>query len=432
MSSDLEFQARRRMFRAAGVGTAGLVLAPAAIAQVFVPPSVVDTGTVEQGKVRFPAWRAAADTPSAPTPAPLPPGQRVGFAVVGLGRLALEEILPAFAQSSKGRCVALVSGRPDKLQAVAAQHGVKPASCYSYESFDSIAANPEVQVVYIALPNAMHRLYCERAARAGKHVLTEKPMSITSRDGQVMVAACDAAKVKLMVAYRIQYEAYNRRAMEMVRGGRYGRLLAIHAVNTQTVAEDGAQQWRHKRAMAGGGSLFDIGLYCLNTARFLTGEEPVEVYASTYSPAGDPRFAEVEETVSFNLRFPSHTVANCLASYGGRDDKYQRLNLQAVALDMPNAYQYKGQQLQVIGRQDDATSRNELVLDQKNQFAAEIDHMAECVMENRRPHTPGEEGVQDHVLMEAIYKSASEGRPVRLPSLEGKDRFRGSAASAAA
>ena len=415
---------RRRLFRAVGVGAAGLALAPAAVAQSFVPPSVVDTGTVQNGKVVFPAWRGAADTPSGPTPAPLPPEQRVGFAVVGLGKLALEEILPAFGQSAKGRCVALVSGTPPKLRTVAAQYGIDPGSCYSYETFDQIRSNPKVQVVYIVLPNAMHRLYCERAARAGKHVLTEKPMSTTSADAQAMVDACSAAQVKLMVAYRIQYEAYNRRAMQLVRGGTQGRLLAFHAINAQTVAPDGALQWRQKRAMAGGGSLFDIGLYCLNTARFLTGEEPVEIFASTWSPPGDPRFAEVEETVSFNLRFPSHTVANCLASYGGRDDKYQRLNLERVAVDMPNAYQYEGQALTVIGRRDDATSMDRLVLEAKNQFATEIDHMADCVIGNTRPHTPGEEGVQDHRLMEAIYRSAAQGQPVRLPAYDGLDRFR--------
>ena len=270
----------------------------------------------------------------------------------------------------------------------------------------------------------MHRLYCERAARAGKHVLTEKPMATSAADAQAMVDACSAARVKLMVAYRIQYETYNRRVMQLVRQGGQGRLLAIHAVNAQTVAPDGALQWRHKRAMAGGGSLFDIGLYCLNTARFVTGEEPVEIYASTWSPPGDPRFAEVEETVSFNLRFPSHTIANCLASYGGRDDKYQRFNLERVALDMPNAYQYQGQALTVIGRRDDATSMDRLVLEAKNQFATEIDHMADCVIGNTRPHTPGEEGVQDHRLMEAIYRSAAQGQPVRLPASEGRDRFR--------
>jgi predicted dehydrogenase len=191
------------------------------------------------------------------------------------------------------------------------------------------------------------------------------------------------------------------------------------------VAEDGALQWRHKKAMAGGGSLFDIGLYCLNTARFLTGEEPVEIYATTYSPPNDPRFAEVEETVSFMLRFPSNTIANCFTSYGGRDDKHQRLNLETASIDMPNAFQYQGQQMTVSARQEDATSNNELVLTPKNQFAQEMDHMADCVMTGRKPFTPGEEGVQDHRLMTAIYESARTGRPVKLPPVSGLDAFRG-------
>jgi len=395
------------------------------MAQTFVPPSAVDTGHVEDGKVKFPSWRAPADTPSSQPSTPLPPEQRIGFAIVGLGRLALEEILPAFAQSNKGKPVALVSGSPEKLSTVAKQYGIKPDACYDYENFERISGNPEIKAVYIVLPNAMHREYCERAAKAGKHVLTEKPMSVTSKDGQAMVEACKQAGVKLMVAYRIQYEPFNRRAMEFVREKKFGRLLAYHGINTQTVAEDGYLQWRHKKAMAGGGSLFDIGLYCLNTARFLTGEEPVEIFATSYSPPNDRRFAEVEETISFMLRFPSNTIANCFTSYGGRDDKRQHMNLETASVDMPNCYQYVGQRLSVTSRQDDATSNNELVLEAKNQFALEIDHMADCIMTGREPYTPGEEGVQDHKLMEAIYESAQTGKPIHQPAIDGLDQFRG-------
>lgn len=425
MTNRIDLLDRRHLFRAAGIGGASLLIGSHAMASPFTPPSPVDTGHVENGKVKFPAWRAPADTPSSPPPAPLPPEQRVGFAIVGLGRLALEEILPAFARSLKARPVALVSGSPEKLHTVAAQYGIKPESCYSYDTFDQIRDNPEVKVVYIVLPNAMHRLYAERAAKAGKHVLTEKPMSVTSEDGQAMVDACRAAGVKLMVAYRIQYEPYNRRAMQAVRDKTYGRLLAYHGVNTQTVAADGHLQWRHKKAMAGGGSLFDIGLYCLNTARFMTGEEPVEVFATTYSPPNDPRFAEVEETVSFMLRFPSNAIANCFTSYGGRDDKHQRFNLETAAIDMPNSYQYVGQRMTLNKREGDATSNDEIVLEAQNQFATEIDHMADCVLTGRDPYTPGEEGVQDHKLMEAIYQSARSGQLVRLPAMPGLDHFRG-------
>jgi len=425
MTDPVDSPDRRKLFRIAGAGAAGLVIGSRAIAGRYAPPDPIDIGHVEGGRVTFPEWRAPADTPSAPPPAPLPPEQRTGFAIVGLGRLALEEILPAFAKSMKAKPVALVSGSPDKLRAVAAQYGIKREACYSYESFDSIRDNPDVKVVYIVLPNAMHREYAERAAEAGKHVLTEKPMSVSSSDGKAMVAACAKAGVKLMVAYRIQYEPYNRRAMEYVRSGKYGRLVAYTGINTQTVAPDGAGQWRQKKAMAGGGSLFDIGLYCLNTARFLTGEEPVEIYATTYAPPGDPRFAEVEETVSFMLRFPSHTIANCLASYGGRDDKHQRLNLATAAIDMPNAFQYDGQKMMVIARAGGDTGQTDLVIEPKNQFAAEIDHMADCVRTGRTPYTPGEEGVQDQMLMEAIYESARTGRPVKLAQHQGLDAFRG-------
>ena len=415
---------RRKLLGVVGTGVAG-VLVSADAAAATVPPSPVDTGSVSDGKVQFPAWRDVADTPTAPPPAPMPPDQRVGFAIVGLGRLSLEQILPAFAASLKARPVALVSGSPDKMRTVAQQYGIAPASCYSYEDFDRIRDNPAIKAVYLVLPNAMHREFCERAAKAGKHVLTEKPMSIGAADGQAMVDACAAAGVKLMVAYRIQYEPYNRRVMSLVRGRTLGGTLAYHGINTQTVASDGALQWRHKKAMAGGGSLFDIGLYCLNTARFMTGEEPSEIYATTYSRPDDPRFAEVEETVSFMLRFPSGTIANCFTSYGGRDDKHQRINLEAAVIDMPNAYQYVGQRMTVTSRQQDMTSENSLVLPHKDQFALELDHMADCVLTGRRPYTPGEEGVQDHKLMEAIYQSARSGQPVKLASGTGLDQFRG-------
>jgi predicted dehydrogenase len=425
MAEILDSPDRRRLIQAVGVGTAALVTGTRAAAQTYAPPTPIDVGAVENGKVKFPPWRGPADTPSAPPRSLMPPEQRVGFAIVGLGRLALEEILPAFSESSKAKPVALVSGSPEKLHAVAAQYGIKPDACYSYETFDTIRDNPEIKVVYIVLPNAMHREYCERAAKAGKHVLTEKPMTISSRDGQAMVAACEKAGVKLMVAYRIQYEPYNHRAQKFVREKSFGRLLAYHGINTQTVAADGALQWRHKKAMAGGGSMYDIGLYCLNTARFVTGEEPVEVYASIYSPPNDPRFAEVEETVSFTLRFPSNTYANCFTSYGGRDDKHARMNLETAVVDMPNVYLYQGQQMIVTARQGDATSQNELVLTPKNQFAAEIDHMAECVLTGRKPYTPGEEGVQDHKIIEAIYESARTGKPIKLAPVAGLDAFRG-------
>lgn len=181
------------------------------MADSYPPPSSVDIGKVENRKVTFEPWRSPADTPSPPPPAPLPPEQRIGFAIVGLGRLALEEILPAFSECMNAKVVALVSGTPEKLDAIAMQYGIRNDHCYSYENFDAIADNPEIQAVYIVLPNGMHREFTERAARAGKHVLCEKPMSVSSQEAKRMVDVCKAANVKLMIAYRIQYEGYNAR-----------------------------------------------------------------------------------------------------------------------------------------------------------------------------------------------------------------------------
>ncbi|WP_419899169.1 Gfo/Idh/MocA family protein [Roseomonas sp. USHLN139] len=417
--------ANRRGMLKLGSAAAGLLLGTPVLAQPrYAPPSPVDTGRVAEGRVTFPDWRAEADPRTPPPPAPLPPGERVGFAIVGLGRLSLEQLLPAFAECRLARPAALVSGTPEKLRAVAAQYGIPESACHDYASFERLRDNPAVQVVYVVLPNGMHREFTERAAAAGKHVLCEKPMANSAEEARAMIEACARARVRLMVAYRIQYEPYNLAALRLARSGELGRLVGMSAVNVQTVAANGAEQWRHKKAMAGGGALPDIGLYGLNTARFLSGEEPVWIQASQFSPPGDPRFAEVEETLSFTLRFPSGFIAQCLTSYGARDDKVQRLNFAGATIDMPNAYKYQGQQLHLARNLGGQDQRSSVILPHRNQFAEEIDHMAQCVLRDAAPRTPGEEGLQDQVLMEAIYRSAAEGRAVELPPQPRRDMFR--------
>ncbi|RYX95343.1 MAG: Gfo/Idh/MocA family oxidoreductase [Comamonadaceae bacterium] len=381
----------------------------------YTPPTYTDTGFEQDGRIRFPPWRGEADAPGAPPPAPMPPEDRIGFAIVGLGRLTLEQLLPAFAQSKKAKVTALVSGSPDKLKLVAQQYGIPPSACHSYEAFEQLAGNDDVQCVYIVLPNAMHREFTERAATIGKHVLCEKPLATSSADACAMVEACEAAGVRLMTAYRIHYQPHNLKVREWVRSKEYGRITALSCTNVQTSHPTAHEQWRHKLAMAGGGALPDIGLYCLNTARFISGEEPTEVMAWMHSPPGDPRFAEVEASMAFMLRMPSGLVVNCQTSYDARDDKHQRINLERATIDMPSAYAYNGQRLIVGKREGDDTSNTEWQLQPANQFAAEIDHMAECILEDKAPRTPGEEGVRDHVLMEALYESAGTGQPVQCP-----------------
>ena len=414
---------RRRIVQIGAAGVGGALLARSAAAGV----PEVDTGKLQGGRVAFPPEVSPSERPSGGPRNPMPVAERVGFAVVGLGRLALEEVLPAFGETKKSRLVALVSGTPDKAARVAAEYGVRPEAVYDYAGFDRIRDNPDVKVVYIILPNSMHKEYTIRAAQAGKHVLCEKPMAVSSAEAQDMVDACHAAQRKLMIAYRCQYEPYNREVLRMVREQTLGPARFIDAINFQNQGD--GEQWRFKRALAGGGSLPDVGLYCLNAARFLTGEEPVEVIARMFSPPNDPRYAEVEETVNFMLRFPSGVVANCATSYGMHESRLLRVHTPAGAISLDGAFAYEDKQLRIAHRDGRAESVDERRLPKQNQFALEIDHMADCVLADRQPHTPGEEGVQDHRIMEAIYQSASSGQAVALPRVDGLDTTRGPAPS---
>jgi predicted dehydrogenase len=417
---------RRTLIAGVGVGAVGLGVATRALAQAGggAPPPV-DVGQVQGGKVTFPPSQAQSESKGDQPPNPKPPGSRVGFAVIGLGKLALEQVLPAFAESKNARLVALVSGSPDKLRTVAGEYGVRPDSCYSYESFARIRDNPEVDAVYVITPNALHHRDVLAAAQAGKHVLCEKPMATSSAEARDMTAACRAANRKLMIAYRMQYEPHVRAVTQMCRSGAIGQPVLFDMVNNQNQGDP--NQWRQKRALAGGGSLPDVGLYCLNTTRAILGEEPSEVWATIWSPRGDPRFREVENNVSFTLRFPSGAIANCLTSYSTHRLSRLKVMGSEAWLEMERAFEYQGQNLRISRLEAGQEQTGERMIPRKNQFALELDHMSDCIRQDRQPRTPGEEGVQDHVLMEAIYESARTGRPIRLSPRPGLDVFRGPA-----
>ena len=197
------------------------------------------------------------------------------------GHLTLNQILPAIVKSERCRITALITGDRAKGQEVARQYGVPESGVYTYAEYDRIRDNADVQAVYVVLPNALHEEYVTRAAKAGKHVLCEKPMATSSAEARRMVEACKAANRKLMIAYRIQYEPHNRLVRNWTREGKYGRVKVIESYNGQNQAHN--DQWRHQIKLAGGGSLPDIGLYNLNTTRYILGEEPVEIMAATFS-----------------------------------------------------------------------------------------------------------------------------------------------------
>src|SRR3954453_16600972 len=245
---------------------------------------------------------------------PEPPGKKLGWAIVGLGSLAINQILPAFAKCEKSKVVALVSGHPAKAQKLALRYGVSPKNIYNYENYDSMKDNPDVDVIYIVLPNGMHAEYAVRGFGAGKHVLSEKPMANTPAECQQMIDAAKKANRKLMVAYRCRYEPYNQEAIRIARQQELGPIQVILADHGFNIGDP--NQWRLNKTLAGGGSLMDIGIYSLNAARYLTGEEPTEINAMMYTTPGDVRFKEVEENINFQLRFPSGVLATCTSSYG--------------------------------------------------------------------------------------------------------------------
>ena len=363
---------------------------------------------VGQGLIAANAAGVLLKDASAQLVVPDPPGKKLGWAIVGLGSLSIHQILPAFAQCQKSKVVALVSGHPDKANKLALRYGVNLKNIYNYQNYDSIKDNPEVDIIYIVLPNGMHCEYTVRGLQAGKHVLTEKPMANTPAECQQMVDAGRKSNRKLMVAYRCRYEPYNQEAIRIARSNELGKTKVILADAGFNMGDP--NQWRLKRELAGGGSLMDIGIYALQAARYLSGEEPSEVNALMYSTPGDPRFKEVEEAINFQLRFPSGILANCTSSYGYAWQSHYRVLKSEGWLEMDPATAYSGLRMRV----HHGNTIEEKDLPVVDHFAAEMEHMSSCVTENKKPLTPGEEGLRDLMIMKAIYQAANTGTTVKL------------------
>ena len=417
----------RRRFLAA---TGRSVLAASVLGQIAGCASnaqsgaLKNTATGDTTPVKLSPIKHASEKPDAPPPAPMNDEKKIGYALVGLGHLTLEQLLPAFGACKYSKPVALVSGDAAKAKKIAEQYSIKPQAIYNYQNYDAIKNNPEIDAVYIVLPNSMHEEFTIRGAAAGKHVLCEKPMTVSSESAQRMIDACKKASRKLMVAYRIQYEPHNRQVMQWARDKKWGKVKVIELFNGQNQGDPA--QWRQKKALAGGGSLPDIGLYCLNTARFITGEEPEWVSATSYTDTSDPRFKEVEDTVLFQMGFPSGTVVNAGSSYSVHDSKrYRCLADKGGWFGMDSAFSYKGLKLELSEVRDGQEFRENPSIEEKNQFALEIDHMSQCIMADQQPYTPGEEGLQDHKIMEAIYRSAKEHKLITLDKITKLDSFRG-------
>ncbi|WP_261664980.1 Gfo/Idh/MocA family protein [Deinococcus sp. Marseille-Q6407] len=349
------------------------------------------------------------------------PDGRIGYAIVGVGQLTQDELIPSIRESDQAYLAALVTSAEDKAEAFEISP-LRPEDIYAYEDFEQLADRGDIQAVYIVLPNALHREYVERAARMGKHVLCEKPLASTPEDAKAMVQSCREAGVLLMTAYRCQYTPHHWAVRDAVQRGELGPVRLLNSVHSHV--EDDPEAWRLQQEMAGGGPLPDIGLYSLNTVRFVLGQEPLWVEAALEQPqdvGDDPRFQEVERSISFRLGFAGGVLADCQASYAALDVNTFRVlgELGHAALDP--AFQYNDLDLTLT------TQRGQQQPDfpEYDQFTLEMDHFAQCIRSGAQPWTPGEEGVQDQRLMAAIYESARQGRRVELDAPQGRDVFRG-------
>ena len=342
-----------------------------------------------------------------------PEERRLGWAVAGLGNFATSYQIPALGRARYSELKGLVSGNPEKAAEIAARTGVAEGSVYSYETFDQIADNPEIDVVYVITPNSLHRDLVVRAFEAGKHVMVEKPMATTPEDCEAMIAARDAAGKKLMVAYRAHFEPVNLMAATMIREGQLGDLTFMSSDHHRPLDPSTPKdQWRMRRELSGGGSFIDIGIYSLNGTIWFMDEAPAALSARTWSPEGDERFAEVEAVCTVQLRFPSGRLATLSSGYIADKKRIDAWGSQAVAVLDP-ATEYMGNRLRVST--SEGTEDRQSEFGSQEQFTREIDHLSQAIMNGTEVLTPGEMGLRDVRLIQAIYQSAEEtGRWIEL------------------
>jgi predicted dehydrogenase len=359
-----------------------------------------------RGFTRLSAFALAATRLPSLAQTPASGEKPIGFAAIGLGTIS-GIFMRACAESKTAKITALVTGHPDtKGKHYAAMYGIPESSIYTYQTYDRIRDNKDVDAVYVGLPNSMHREYTVRGAQAGKHVLCEKPMAISSLECNAMIEACRRANVKLMIAYRVHYEPTHNEAKRLIESGAIGQVQSFEGGFGFDAAPN---QWRLTRQYAGGGPLMDVGIYPLNEIRWLTGEEPIAftaVAATRDRTSG--RFAEVEQTLNFTVKMPSGIVAALGCTYGSDMPGFLRIHGDKGALEISPAYNYTGVRLTSIAgpTQVDIASQG----DEPMHFQLEAEHFANCIRANTAPRTPGEEGLHDMLAIESIYKAA--GTPI--------------------
>jgi predicted dehydrogenase len=335
----------------------------------------------------------------------------VRYAVVGLGHISQNAVLPAFRNARRNsQLAALVSDDRKKLRELARKY--KVTSTYSYDEYEECLKN--VDAVYIALPNSMHAEYTVRAARAGGHVLCEKPMAVTVDECERMIDACRNARVKLMIAYRLHFEEINLKAIDLVRRGRLGEPKYFTSSFSMTVKPGNIRTRRE----TGGGTLYDIGVYCINAARYLFRAEPKEVMAFSVNSVPD-KLPEIDESTGALLRFDGERIASFVTSFNAADVASYQIVGTRGHLELDPAYEYSaglGYRLTIDGKEQKKK------IGKRDQFAPELLYFSDCVLKNREPEPSGQEGLQDVRIVQALYESADTGKAVAIAPYEPTKR----------
>jgi predicted dehydrogenase len=335
--------------------------------------------------------------------------RKIRYAVVGLGNISQNALLPGFKNARNSELAALVTSDPKKARAVAKRYGLDEDSTYSYDNYDACLRSGKVDAVYIGLPNHLHCDYTVRAARAGVHVLCEKPMAVDEAECRRMIQACERAGVKLMIAYRLHFEAANLEAVKIARSKKLGDLRMFSATFSQQVTPGNVRVAEPESR--GGGSVYDMGVYCLNAARYLFREEPLEVMACSASN-GDPRFRKTAEMTTAILKFPHERLAVFTSSFGATDVSEYTVVGTKGWLRMSPAYDYSIP-LESELKIGDGKPRHKK-FPRHDQFGAQLEYFSNCILLDRKPEPSGEEGLADIRVVRAILKSAGSGKPVKL------------------
>lgn len=334
--------------------------------------------------------------------------KKVRYAVIGLGHIAQSAVLPGFKNAKNSELKALISGDPVKLKTLSKKYKVKLT--FERNNFVDCLESGEIDALYISTPNTDHQFYAEEAALRGIHVLCEKPLASTSDACWSILETAEKTNVKFMVGYRLHLDPANLKAVEIARSGKLGDLKIFNSVFSFQVKD--LNNIRLKRAK-GGGPLHDIGIYCINAARYLFADEPLEVFAQA-SQSEDPRFREVPEMISVMMKFPQNRVANCVCSFGAADSSRYDLIGTRGSLSLNSAYDYANKmELTVqIGEK-----KKSIQFAKHDQFGAELVYFSNCILKNRNPEPSVIEGLADLMTIQAIEASTKSGRPEKVDSL---------------